>query len=180
MISHYALTKKTFLAGAQCLKRMWWEMYDPSAPEMRPTLTSRFRMEEGARVGMIARTYVPGGKLIKRGGRSLNAILEESRQAVADDSVPAIYESAILATNTLVFPDILERVDDGFVLIEVKSKTSVSELKHIPDLAIQAHRFMHVITAPVAFFATVETQLIIGRPARMMHCAPEIIILTTN
>ena len=139
MISHYALTKKTFLAGAQCLKRMWWEMYDPSAPEMRPTLTSRFRMEEGARVGMIARTYVPGGKLIKRGGRSLNAILEESRQAVADDSVPAIYESAILATNTLVFPDILERVDDGFVLIEVKSKTSVSELKHIPDVAIQAH-----------------------------------------
>ncbi|PYO45766.1 MAG: hypothetical protein DMD72_14395, partial [Gemmatimonadetes bacterium] len=139
MISHYALTKKTFLAGAQCLKRMWWEMYDPSAPEMRPTLTSRFRMEEGARVGMIARTYVPGGKLIKRGGRSLNAILEETRRALADESVPAIYESAILATNTLVFPDILERVDDGFVLIEVKSKTSVSELKHIPDVAIQAH-----------------------------------------
>ncbi len=139
MISHYTLTKKTFLAGAQCLKRMWWEMYDPSAPETRPTLTSRFRMEEGARVGVIARTYVPAGRLIKRGGRSLNAILSDTSEAIADQSVPAIYEAAVLANDTLVFPDILERVDDGFVLIEVKSKTSVSELKHIPDVAIQAH-----------------------------------------
>ena len=139
MISHYTLTKKTFLAGAQCLKRMWWEMYDASAPETRQTLASRFRMEEGAKVGMLARTYVPGGTLIKRGGRSLNAILADSREAIADQRVPAIYECAVIANNTLVFPDILERVEDGFVLIGVKSKTSVSEQKHIPDVAIQAH-----------------------------------------
>jgi hypothetical protein len=139
VISHYTLTKKTFLAGAQCLKRMWWEMYDPSAPETRLTLTSRFRMEEGAKVGVIARTYVPGGRLIKRGGRSLHVILADSSEAIADQSLPAVYEAAVLANNTLVFPDILERTHDGFVLIEVKSKTSVSELKHIPDVAIQAH-----------------------------------------
>jgi hypothetical protein len=137
--SHYTLTKKTFLAGAQCLKRMWWEMYDPSAPETRPSLVSRFRMEEGARVGVIARTYIPGGRLIRRGGRSLNAILSESREAIDDPSVPAIYECAVIADDTLVFPDILERVEYGFVLIEVKSKTSVSEQKHVPDVAIQAH-----------------------------------------
>jgi hypothetical protein len=139
VVSHYTLTKKTFLAGAQCLKRMWWEMYDPSAPETRPTPTARFRMEEGAKVGVIARTYVPGGRLIKRGGRSLNAILADTREALADQSVPAIYEAAVLADGTLVFPDILQRTADGFVLIEVKSKTSVSELKHVPDVAIQAH-----------------------------------------
>lgn len=139
MISHYTLTKKTFLAGAQCLKRMWWEMYEPAAEETRPSVVARFRMEEGAKVGIIARTYVPGGRLIKRGGRSLHVILEESREAIADPSVPAIYECAVMADNTLVFPDILERVDGGFVLIEVKSKTSVSEQKHIPDVAIQAH-----------------------------------------
>jgi len=139
VISHYTLTKKTFLAGAQCLKRMWWEMYEPAADETRPSLVSRFRMEEGAKVGIIARTYVPGGRLIKRGGRSLHVILDESRQAIADPSVPAIYECAVMADNTLVFPDILQRVDGGFALIEVKSKTSVSEQKHIPDVAIQAH-----------------------------------------
>lgn len=139
MISHYTLTKKTFLAGAQCLKRMWWEMYEPAAEETRPSVVARFRMEEGAKVGIIARTYVPGGRLIKRGGRSLHVILEESRHAIADPSVPAIYECAVMADNTLVFPDILERVDGGFILIEVKSKTSVSEQKHIPDVAIQAH-----------------------------------------
>jgi hypothetical protein len=139
VINHYTLTKKTFLAGAQCLKRMWWEMYDPSAPETRASLVSRFRMDEGAKIGIIARTYVPGGRLIKRGGRSLNVVLSESRDALADPSIPAIYESAVIADNTLVFPDILQRVDGGFVLIEVKSKTSVSEQKHIPDVAIQLH-----------------------------------------
>ncbi|MFL5488903.1 MAG: DUF2779 domain-containing protein [Gemmatimonadaceae bacterium] len=139
MITHYALTKKTFLAGAQCLKRMWWEMYEPAAPETRIGLAARFRMEEGAKVGVLARSYVPGGLLIRRGGRSLNAILDESKQALADSSIPAVYECAVIADNTLVFPDILERVDGGFVLIEVKSKTSVSEQKHIPDIAIQTH-----------------------------------------
>ena len=139
MISHYTLTKKTFLAGAQCLKGMWWEMYDPSAPETRPGLVSRFRMDEGAKVGILARTFVPGGRLIKRGGRSLNVILADSKEALADLSVPAIYECAVIADNALVFPDILQRVDGGFCLIEVKSKTSVSEQKHIPDVAIQTH-----------------------------------------
>ena len=139
MINHYTLTKKTFLAGAQCLKRMWWEMYEPPAPETRTTLVSRFRMDEGAKVGALARSYVPGGRLIRRGGRSMHVILAESREALADPSVPAIYECAVIAENTLVFPDILERVEGGFVLIEVKSKTSVSEQKHIPDIAIQAY-----------------------------------------
>ena len=139
MINHYTLTKKTFLAGAQCLKRMWWEMYDPSAPETRTTLVSRFRMDEGAKVGTLARSYVPGGRLIRRGGRSMHVILAESGEALADLSVPAIYECAVIAENTLVFPDILERVEGGFALIEVKSKTSVSEQKHIPDIAIQAY-----------------------------------------
>ena len=139
MTSHYTLTKKTFLAGAQCIKRMWWEMYEPAAEETRPSLATRFRMEEGVKVGVLARGYIPGGRLIRRGGRSLNAILAESREAIADPSVPAIYEGAVLAANALVFPDILERVDGGFALIEVKAKTSVSEQKHIPDVAIQAH-----------------------------------------
>ena len=136
---HYTLTKKTFLAGAQCLKRMWWEMYDPAAPELRQSLVGRYRMEEGARVGVLARSYVPGGVLITRGGRSLRAILHESARAIEDPSVPVIYECGVIANDTLVFPDILERVEGGFALIEVKSKTSVSEQKHIPDIAIQTH-----------------------------------------
>src|SRR5438034_464896 len=127
---------------------MWWEMYDPSAPETRPGLVSRFRMDEGAKVGILARTFVPGGRLIKRGGRSLNVILADSKEALADLSVPAIYECAVIADNTLVFPDILERVDGGFSLIEVKSKTSVSEQKHIPDVAIQT-RVLRAAGVPI-------------------------------
>jgi hypothetical protein len=96
-------------------------------------------MDEGIKIGIRAREYVPGGTLISRGGRSVRAIIEESEKAIKDPSIPVIYEAGVIANNTLVFPDILERIDGGFSLIEVKSKTSVSEQKHIPDIAIQAH-----------------------------------------
>ncbi|MDQ6770550.1 MAG: DUF2779 domain-containing protein [Gemmatimonadota bacterium] len=139
MTDHYALTKRTFLAGAQCLKRLWWEMYDLTAPETRPSIAARFRMDEGIKVGIRAREYVPGGTLISRGGRSLRVILDESDKAIRNASIPAIYEAAVISNDVLVFPDILQRIDGGFSLIEVKSKTSVSESKHIPDIAVQAY-----------------------------------------
>jgi hypothetical protein len=114
-------------------------MYDLTAPETTPSIVARFRMDEGIKIGIRAREYVPGGTLISRSGRSLRAIIAESEKAIRDPSIPVIYEAGVIANNTLVFPDILERIEGGFALIEVKSKTSVSEQKHIPDIAIQAH-----------------------------------------
>ncbi len=132
-------SKKTFLAAAQCLRRLWWEKHEPSAPEMRETPVVRFRIEQGAAVGVAARGYVPGGRLIQRGGRSIEAILGETQRALTDPSVPAIYEAGFIADETLVFCDILERVAGGFALIEVKAKGSLSEALHVPDAAVQLH-----------------------------------------
>ena len=135
----YVLSKKTFMAGAQCTRRLWWELHEPGATELALGVADRYRMEEGVRVGELARAYVEGGVLVERGGRSLEAILGDTRRAIADGGVRAIYEGAAIADSTLVFPDILERIDGGFVLVEVKSTTSLSEQLHVPDLAIQAH-----------------------------------------
>lgn len=137
--AEYLVSKSTFLAGTQCQRRLWWETHEPSAPEMRETPVARWRIEQGAAVGRLARDYVPGGVLIDRGGRSLDAILGDTRRAVADPSVRIIYEGGWVADETLVFCDILERTPDGWTLIEVKAKGSVSEPLHVPDLAVQAH-----------------------------------------
>lgn len=134
----YVLSKKTFMAGAQCVRRLWWELHEPGAAELALGAAERYRMEEGSRVGVLARSYFTGGQLIERGGRSLDAILGDTRRAIGDDTVHAIYEGAAIADSTLVFPDVLERVDGGFTLVEVKSATSVTDA-HIPDIAIQAH-----------------------------------------
>lgn len=137
--TQYVGSKKTFLAAAQCLRRLWWETHEPSAPEMRETPVTRFRIEQGVAVGIAARAYISGGRLIERGGRSLDAILGETRRAIADPSVPAIYEAGFVADETLVFCDILERVPAGFALIEVKAKGSLSKPLHVPDAAVQTH-----------------------------------------
>lgn len=136
----YVLSKNTFIAGAQCHRRLWWHLHEAAAPELRDDAVLRHRLEEGARVGAVARSHVAtSGVLIQRGGRSMEAILTDTRTAIADPSVRVIYEAAAIAHDTIIFADILERVPGGFALIEVKATTSLSETKHIPDIAVQAY-----------------------------------------
>lgn len=133
-----SLSKKTVLAGLQCHKRLWWQVHEPSAEEMRESLIVQFRLREGSEVGQLARRYVPGGHLIERGERSAAALVAETRAALSMPAIPAIYEGAFSAMGVTVYTDILERVDGGWALIEVKATTSLSETEHIPDIAVQA------------------------------------------
>jgi predicted RecB family nuclease len=112
-------------------------MHDPGAPELRETVSARARMEQGLRVGARARSYVPGGVLIERGGRSVEAMVAETWEALQGDT-PAIYEACVHSTDVLLFADILERAPSGFTLIEVKSGTSVAD-DHIIDAALQMY-----------------------------------------
>ena len=137
--STYTLKKGSFVAGVQCAKRMWWEIHEKGCEELEPDIASRWLMDQGIAVGKLAQKYVPGGTLIRRGGRSMSAILSDSRAALRDPHIPVIYEAGFLAHDTLVYADMLERNPTGFTLIEVKSTTSVKELEHVPDIAIQAY-----------------------------------------
>jgi predicted RecB family nuclease len=51
---------------------------------------------------------------------------------------PAIYEASFLADGVYVAVDVLERVDGGYNLIEVKASNSQKD-EHIADAAIQTH-----------------------------------------
>jgi hypothetical protein len=137
VFTDFTLSKTTALAGLQCHKRLWWQIHDPGAEELQASEVAQWRMHDGARVGEIARAYVPGGHLVDRRGRSVPALLAETRAAL-QTNVPVIYEGAFLASGTLVYTDILERVDGGWSLIEVKATSSVSEAEHIPDITVQA------------------------------------------
>jgi hypothetical protein len=55
---------------------------------------------------------------------------------MADAGVPAIYEAAIEHGGVLIRADVLEREDDGWALIEVKSSTRCKDI-HLPDVAVQ-------------------------------------------
>jgi predicted RecB family nuclease len=129
------LSKSRVMAGRQCHKLLWWMVHEPAAPELQWDGLESAVMDQGTRVGELARTYVPGGVLIDLPYNAFAERLAATEQALLQGS-PAIYEAAFRADNVFVSVDILERRGSGHCLVEVKSTTGVKE-HHLADVAIQ-------------------------------------------
>ena len=132
-----AHTKSRFVAGIQCHKLLWWKVHEPNAGELQPDIVLQDRFDQGRQVGELARARFPSGTLIDLPHNEVNARLEATRLAL-DFAAPAIYEASFLSNDTFVTVDVLERLDDGFRLVEVKSSSSQKD-EHIPDAAVQKH-----------------------------------------
>jgi len=130
----HRLAKSTFLAGLQCPKRLWFQVHEPETSET-PDLDARRRMDEGIRVGRLAREHVPGGVLVGSWYATVEARLSATRAAL-EAGERVLYEASVLADDVLVQADILERQSEAYTLIEVKSSTRVKD-EHIPDAAVQ-------------------------------------------
>jgi len=132
------LSKSRFGAGLQCPKRLYLQCYSPELAEP-PDVSQRAIMDMGIAVGRLARQRFPGGRLIKEAYYEHDAAMTSTLQAIADRSVPAIFEGAFTFDDVRVRVDVLSPNADGtFDLVEVKSSTSVKE-EHIPDVAIQLY-----------------------------------------
>ncbi len=133
----HRLSKSRFVTGLQCHKYLWWKVHEPDASELKVDPETQFRFDQGTRVGELAQSYVPGGVLIDLPYYQIREKVEATRDALRSDP-PAIYEASFLADGVFVAVDILEKVNGGFRIIEVKSSTSVKPY-NIPDAAVQAH-----------------------------------------
>lgn len=132
------LSKTRFGAGLQCLKRLYLESY--SRDLMDPiTVSLQAIFDAGTAVGELARERYPGGHLIAESYDNHQGAAINTRNALADPTIPAIYEAAFTFERIRVRIDVLIRNDgDGFDLVEVKSTTGVKH-QHIPDAAIQLY-----------------------------------------
>src|SRR5580765_7693471 len=131
------LSKSRTLKGLQCHKLLWWMAHEPAAAELHIDPQRRAVLDQGRRVGTLARAYVPGGVLIDLPYDAYEARLAATREALAQGA-PAVYEAAFRADGVFVSVDVLERQGDRFCLTEVKSTTGVRE-PHLLDVAVQAH-----------------------------------------
>ncbi len=95
------------------------------------------RMRQGNVVGQRACEEFPGGVLIDLPYDDYDEKIEATRKALADGA-PAIFEASFREDGVFVAVDVLERVDDGYNVIEVKASNETKD-KHIPDVAVQAH-----------------------------------------
>lgn len=135
MTSH--LSKSRFLAGLQCHRQLYWRVREPRALELTPDTKLQAIFDMGNRVGERARAEFPGAVLIERDPRNIAAAIEATKQALAVGA-PVIFEASFLEDGVFVAVDILSKLDDGYVLTEVKA-TASAKAQHTPDAAIQAH-----------------------------------------
>jgi predicted RecB family nuclease len=129
------LSKSRFVAGCQCLRRLYWQVHEPELAA-QPDAAAEAIIQQGHEVGMLARTLFPGGVEVDCSRGLADAILT-TRELIANPEIPAIFEGAFEHQNVLVKVDILHRRRDGrWRLIEVKSTTNVRD-HHIEDVGIQ-------------------------------------------
>ena len=134
----HLLSKSRFMAGLQCLKRLYLEcnhrdLADPVSPGQQAIFDS------GTAVGELARTRFPGGTLVEEEHFEHSQAVRTTEELLHDPSVPALYEAAFTSEGVRTRVDVLSRISDfEFDLIEVKSSTSVKD-EHIQDVAIQRH-----------------------------------------
>ena len=129
------LSKSRYVAGVQCLKRLYWQVHQPELAA-KPDAATEAIMEQGHEVGMLARELFPGGVEVSGEG-GLDQAMRATRELVANREVPAIFEATFEHDGVVVLVDVLHRRRDGrWRLIEVKSSTSVKE-EHLDDVGIQ-------------------------------------------
>jgi len=130
------LSKSRFIAGLQCLKRLYLEVHQPELAG-EPDEQSMAVFEQGYEVGRWAQKAFPGGVLIEAGPEEMDGALKQTEQAVGDKQHPSIFEATFTHDNILARVDILERLPrNKWRLIEVKSSTSLKDY-YLYDVAIQ-------------------------------------------
>src|ERR1017187_7640954 len=131
------ISKSKFVAGAQCLKRLYPQVHQPELAGV-PDAAAVAIMEQGREVGLLARQLFPGGIEVEGSG-GLEQAIRSTRELISNREVLAIFEATFEHGDVLVRVDILQRRrDNRWRLIEVKSTADLKE-HHLEDVAIQ-HR----------------------------------------
>src|SRR5208282_3436 len=128
------ISKSRFVAGCQCLKRLYWQVHEPELGGV-PDAAAVAIMEQGREVGRLARQLFAGGVEVPFGDPQ--QAIRTTRELIANPEVPALFEAVFENGGVLVRVDVLHRRRDGrWRLIEVKSTASPKE-EHLDDVAIQ-------------------------------------------
>jgi hypothetical protein len=132
------LSKSRFMAGLQCHKRLYLELFQPQLADPISE-ASQAIMDAGTGIGALARGIYPDGVLIEQDYMHHKEAVIQTAELLKDKSIPSLYEAAFMYDDIRIRADILVRVGKNlFDLVEVKSGNSVKS-EHIPDTAIQIY-----------------------------------------
>ena len=121
----HLLTKSRYTAFRQCPKCLWMNVYEPekAAEEAIP----ESRLKAGIEIGNLAKTYFgtyhEATVIRKDGGLDMQAMVERTKQLMADPAVQTICEAAFMTDDYYCAVDLLHREGEGWAIYEVKSST---------------------------------------------------------
>jgi predicted RecB family nuclease len=130
------LSKSRFIAGLQCLKRLYLECFNR---ELADDVTEQQQeiFDSGTEVGVLARDRFPGGVLIREDYFDHEGAVASTLTALASTTVSPLYEAAFVHDGVRIRADVLVPSGGGlYNLIEVKSTSRVKD-EHRPDVGIQ-------------------------------------------
>ncbi len=128
------LTKSRYIAGLQCLRRLWLIDHEP-APYEEPAPGTP--MDIGRQIGRKAQILFPGGVLIDEEPWRHAQAIARTAALMGDEQVPAIFEAAFEYDNIRSRVDVLERLAHGtWGLREVKSSSGPKD-HYYDDIALQ-------------------------------------------
>jgi len=127
------LTKSRFLSGLQCHKKLWFEVHEPQKIP-KPSPADQFLMDQGIKIGKIATQRYPGGLLLPQSHMQIKENIAQTQREL--ENPRPLFEAGFQHQRCYARVDILNPVEGGWELIEVKSSTSPKE-EHYPDVAFQ-------------------------------------------
>src|SRR5689334_13639854 len=98
------ISKSKFVAGIQCLKRLYFQVHQPEDAEQVDE-GQEARLEQGQEVRLLAQRRFPGGILVSF-ENGIEDALAKTAALMDDPSVPAIFEATFQHSNLLVRVDI--------------------------------------------------------------------------
>lgn len=127
------VNKKIFLSSKLCLTKGWY--LRASNVQVPLTRAEQFRIDEGSKISKISRSIYPSGILIDEVDNLSN--YERTKRIINDANDVVLFEATFIFCNNIARADIIERIDDNWHLLEVKSSLESREVKenHIDDIA---------------------------------------------
>ena len=128
------LTKSKYLTGLECPRYLWMLIHNPDKIREK-NIVEEFIIEEGNKVGEIAKRLFPDGKDVPF--EDFKSNIEKTKEFLKENKI--LFEAGFLRDNCSSRMDILVPVGKNeFDIVEVKSSTRVKDV-NIFDVAFQKY-----------------------------------------
>ena len=127
------LSKSLYIRGLQCEKSLWLKKKKPEVLQA-PDDGAQAVFDTGTSVGELACELFSGGERIEYTG-DFGSQMAKTKELM-EHGTKVIYEATFCFDGILVMVDILRICEDGLIINEAKSSTSVKDV-YIDDASIQ-------------------------------------------